>query len=151
MCIRDRTEYMVSQTYDLDFQDEVCKKLLEIFRLATQQQSYPDTAWFLVQPDEGIKQLCIGFVTERYAISENWANMHGIFVRHERERLHEIAHASILRLKKAFNDDRLELARRQLAAATAPAEQDALLGQIQKMKRIDQLLARELGIVVTGR
>lgn len=145
------TEYMVSQTYDLDFQDETCKAMLEIFRMATEQHSYPDTAWFLVQPNEGIRQLCIGFVTERYAISENWANMHGIFVRHERERLHEVAHASILRLKKAFNDNRLEQARRQLDTAAGPEEQDALLMQIQQMKRIDQLLAKELGIVVTGR
>ncbi|MFT4030884.1 MAG: DNA primase [Siphonobacter sp.] len=143
-------EYMVSQTYDLEFQTPLYKVFMDIFRAATEQEIYPDTNFFLGHPDELVQQTSIDFVSEKHPLSENWTKMHEIHVPHEREQLDKVAHGCILRLKKAFNDQRMHEMKVRLEEITEAAQQEELLMQFMKMKKIDQMLARELGIVITG-
>ncbi|WP_369804119.1 hypothetical protein [Siphonobacter sp. SORGH_AS_0500] len=143
-------EYMVGQTYDLEFETPVYQQFMAIFRAADQQQMYPDTNFFLNHTEELIQQTSIDFVSERHPLSENWAKMHEIYIPHERDLLDKIAHGCILRLKKAFNDQRMNEIKHKLTVVTQANEQEELLIQFMKMKRIDQALAKELGIVVTG-
>ncbi len=143
-------EYMVGQTYDLEFETPTYQQFMAIFRAADQQQMYPDTNFFLSHSEELIQQTSIDFVSERHPLSENWAKMHEIYIPHERDLLDKIAHGCILRLKKAFNDQRMDEIKQKLTIVTQANEQEELLIQFMKMKRIDQALAKELGIVVTG-
>lgn len=143
-------EYMVSQTYDLDFQTPLYQQFMDIFRAATQQEAYPDTNFFLSHSDAIIQEASIDFVSERHPLSENWEKMHEIYIPHERDQLDKVAHRCVLRLKKSFNDQRMHDIKQRLTEVTQANEQEELLMQFMKMKRIDQALAKELGIVVTG-
>ncbi|MBO9639003.1 MAG: DNA primase [Siphonobacter aquaeclarae] len=143
-------EYMVGQTYDLEFQTPVYRRFMEIFRAASQQELYPETQFFLGHEEEEILQTSIHFVTEKHPLSENWAKMHEIYIPHERERLGKDGYACILRLKKAFNNLRMAEVKQRLGLSAESAEQEELLMQFMKMKKIDQAISKELGIIVTG-
>lgn len=141
-------QYLLGEIGGLEFETPVYRTILGVARDASVRGEVPDAQDYLMHPDDAVRQECIGLVTQRYSLSENWKSLHDIHIPDERELLDRMAFSNLLRLKKAVNEQRMEAVKTALAQATEAAEQDRLLGQFMEMKRIDKALAGELGIVV---
>lgn len=141
-------QYLLGEIGGLEFETPVYRAIVNVAREAFNQSEVPDAQDYLLHPDETLRQEAIGLVTQRYSLSENWKSLHDIHVPDERELLDRLAFSNLLRLKKAFNEQRMEAVKIALAQATEATEQDRLLTQFMEMKRIDKALAGELGIVV---
>ncbi len=141
-------QYLLYEIGSLDFQTPVYQKILAEARAAFGRGQVPDAQEYLMHPDEAIRQECIGLVTQRYSLSTNWKDQHDIHIPDEAELLDKLAHSNLLRLKKAFNEQRMEAVKQALGQTADASEQDRLMGQFMEMKRIDKALASELGIVV---
>ncbi|MCY7350687.1 MAG: DNA primase [Cytophagaceae bacterium] len=143
-------QYLLDELGTLDFQTPTHQKILTYARQSFARGEVPDAQEFLGHPDEDIRQESIGLVTERYSLSDNWVQMHQIHTPNEIELLDRMAHGNLLRLKKAVNEQRLEAVKQALSQTADAGEQEALLTEFMKIKRIDKALASELGIVVAG-
>jgi DNA primase len=141
-------QYLLGEIGGLEFETPVYRTIVALARDAFARGEVPDAQEYLMHPDDGIRAECISLVTQRYSLSDNWKSLHDIHVPDERELLDRLAFSNLLRLKKAFNEQRMEAVKAALAQATEATEQDRLLGQFMEMKRIDKALAGELGIVV---
>lgn len=141
-------QYLLYEIGTLAFETPVYQRILAHARAAFERQEVPDAQEYLMHADEEIRQESINLVTQRYSLSENWKAKHDIDIVDETEILDRMAHTNLLRLKKAFNDQRMETVKQALGHTSDAAEQDALLGQFMEMKRIDKALSGELGIVV---
>ncbi len=141
-------QYLLYEIGTLAFETPVYQRILAHARAAFERQEVPDAQEYLMHPDEEIRQESINLVTQRYSLSENWKTQHDIDIVDEADILDRMAHTNLLRLKKAFNDQRMETVKQALGHTSDAAEQDALLGQFMEMKRIDKALSGELGIVV---
>lgn len=141
-------QYLLGEIGGMEFETPVYRAIVTIARDASARDEVPDAQDYLMHPDDDVRSECIGLVTQRYSLSDNWKSLHDIHIPDERELLDRMAFSNLLRLKKAFNEQRMEVVKTALAQATEAAEQDRLLGQFMEMKRIDRALAGELGIVV---
>jgi DNA primase len=140
--------YLLGEIPGLDFQTPAYQKILNYCRAQFLAGTPPDTQAYLAHPDELLQRTSIDFVTSRYDVSENWHSMHEIYVPKETDLLDRLAHTCVLRLKKAFNDQRMATLKQQLTETTDATAVEVLLMQFMDMKRIDRLLCDELGIVV---
>ena len=143
-------QYLLDELGTLEFQTPNHQKILTYARETFAQGRVPDAQDFLGHSDEDIRQESISLVTERYSLSDNWHQMHGIHTPDEVELLDRMAHGNLLRLKKAFNEQRLEVVKQALSQTSDAHEQEALLTEFMRIKRIDKALASELGIIVAG-
>lgn len=140
--------YLLGEIPGLEFQTPPYQKILGYCRQQFEQGTSPDAQEYLAHADEDIQRTSIDFVTSRYDVSENWHTMHEIYVPKETDILDKVAHSCVLRLKKAFNDQRMATLKQQLTQTTDATAVEVLLTQFMDMKRIDRLLCDELGIVV---
>lgn len=141
-------QYLLGEIGGLEFETPVYRAIVHVAREAFDRNEIPDAQDYLMHPDDAIRSESIGLVTQRYSLSDNWKGLHDIHIPDERELLDRLAFSNLLRLKKAFNEQRMEAVKTALGRAAEAAEQDRLLTQFMEMKRIDKALAGELGIVV---
>jgi len=141
-------QYLLGEIGGLEFETPVYRTIVSAARDASVRGETPDAQDYLMHPDDAVRAECIGLVTQRYSLSDNWKSIHDIHIPDERELLDRMAFSNLLRLKKAVNEQRMDAVKAALAQATEAAEQDRLLTQFMEMKRIDKALSGELGIVV---
>lgn len=142
------TDYVLHELRDLNFLTPIYQVILEYCRSAYAQGEVLDTQRYLIHDDELFRQEVIGLVTQRHFVSDNWHVMHQIWVPTEVDKLHDLAYTNILRLKKHYNELKMNEVKQGLAASTDPREQETLLTMYMQMKEIEKIIAKELGTVV---
>lgn len=142
------TDYVLHELRDLEFHTPLYQRILNLCREKYTLGEILDTQSYLIHDDEEIRQEIIGMVTQKHFVSDNWQTMHQIWVPTELDKLHDMAYTNILRLKKHYNELRMNEVRKNLTTTTDTQEQEYLLKEFMRLKEIEKIIAKELGIVV---
>ena len=64
--------YVLSELNDIEFESPLFSQILESFRTNFKEGRVLDTQYFIDHIDPEIQQMSIGFVSDKYELSENW-------------------------------------------------------------------------------
>jgi DNA primase len=140
--------FIVAELSDVVFEQTACKNFVEIYRQQVENGVLPDEQFFIHHPDKEIVDLAVDLLSTRYTLSENWYNMHRIFVHDEQMNMKGTILGAIFHLKKQKVSVILEKLRKDLQEADNATDQDILMGQYMQMKKIEKHIVDYLGSVI---
>ncbi|CAG5008040.1 DNA primase [Dyadobacter sp. CECT 9275] len=141
-------QYVLGEIEGIDFKDTVFNHLLTLFREHYSRNTVLSTDYFLNHHESQIRDLAIGWGTEKYELSELWKDKFEIFVPFETDVLDRTAFINILRLKKAFIEEKMKACQQQLLQAGTEEEEIAVMNEFMFYKGISMAAAKELGSVI---
>ncbi|MCE7068081.1 DNA primase [Dyadobacter sp. CY326] len=141
-------QYVLSEIDGIDFKDTVFHHLLVLFREHFNRNQVLPTDYFLHHHEPGIRNLTIDWLANKYELSELWSEKYEIFVPFETDVLDKTAFINILRLKKAFIEEKMKVCLQQAIHAKTEEEQTAVMSEFMHYKSISMAAAKELGSVI---
>ena len=140
--------FIIAELSDVNFDHPVCKQITEIYRREVENGVLPDEAYFIHHKDKAIVDLTINMLASKYSLSENWYEMHKITVNEEQVNMKATILGAIFHLKKHKVGKMLEDLRTQLQKAETEADQEILLNQYMRMKKVEKSISDFLGSVI---
>ncbi|WP_426584375.1 DNA primase [Mucilaginibacter sp. R-33] len=140
--------FIIAELSDVNFDHPVCKQITEIYRREVENGVLPDEAYFIHHKDKAIVDLTINMLASKYSLSENWYEMHKITVNDEQVNMKATILGAIFHLKKHKVGKMLEDLRTQLQKAETEADQEILLNQYMRMKKVEKSISDFLGSVI---
>ncbi|MET3610817.1 DNA primase [Mucilaginibacter rubeus] len=140
--------FIIAELSDVTFDHPVCKQITEIYRREVENGVLPDEAYFIHHKDKAIVDLTINMLASKYSLSENWYEMHRITVNDEQVNMKATILGAIFHLKKHKVGKMLEDLRTQLQKADTEADQEILLNQYMRMKKVEKSISDFLGSVI---
>lgn len=140
--------FIIQNLGDVSFEDELCEKIIEIYRTSIENGHLPMANQFLNHQDEQIANLAITLSTTPYSLSENWLVRHKIYVKDEAENLKAAVLGGLFHLKKKKIEKMLAKAMNEIKEETDPVNQEVLMARYAKMKHIEKVIAEHLGAVI---
>jgi DNA primase len=142
------SQYVLGEIQGIDFKDTVFSHLLTMFREHLGRNSVLPTEYFLNHHESEIRNMTIEWLTPKYELSELWSEKFEIYVPFETDVLDKTAFVNILRLKKAFVEEKMKACQQQQIQAKTVEEEIALMKEYLFYKGISMAAAKELGNVV---
>ncbi len=149
-------DFIVQDIVDdqLDFENEDCKTIFELFVKAKHGKHMPGPQFFTNHPQERIRKLAIDLLTTPYTLSKNWEDKHHIFVDLEEDILKTTVIQAVYAFKLRKLETMIELNQQQLKSAHENQDVDdnqmiKLLEANNHLKSIRSKFAKELNRVVT--
>lgn len=140
--------FIIAELSDVTFDHPVCKQIAEIYRREVENGVLPEEAYFIHHKDKAIVDLTINMLASKYSLSENWYEMHKITVNDEQVNMKATILGAIFHLKKHKVGKMLEDLRTQLQKADTEADQEILLNQYMRMKKVEKSISDFLGSVI---
>lgn len=140
--------FIVAELSDVEFDQSACKQFVEIYKQQLENGVLPDEQFFIHHPDKQIVDLTVDMLSTKYTLSENWYNMHKIFVHEEQMNMKAVILGAIFHLKKQKVGKILEQLRIDLKNAQNPTDQDIIMTQYMQMKKIEKHIVDYLGSVI---
>ncbi|MGV3603557.1 MAG: DNA primase [Dyadobacter fermentans] len=141
-------QYVLGQIEGIELKDPVYSHLLNLFRENFGKNNVLTTDYFLQHHEAEIRNLTIEWLTQKHELSELWKEKYEIYVPFETDVLDRTAFNNILRLKKAFVEEKMKTCIQNMAQAKTGEEQDAIMNEYQFYKGISMAAAKELGSVI---
>jgi DNA primase len=141
-------QYVLGEIEGIDFKDTVFSHLLTLFREHLGRNSILSTEYFLNHHEPEIRDMTIDWLTPKYELSELWSEKFEIYVPFETDVLDKTAFVNILRLKKAFVEEKMKACLQQQSQAKSVEEEIAVMTEYIFYKGISMAAAKELGSVV---
>jgi DNA primase len=143
------THYMIDELEGTEFQMPVFKQILDICKVELLHNKLLNPDFFLHHPDEEIQKIAIDFSTEKHNLSDLWKDKHEIRVSREVEMLEDLAYKNVLRLRKVYNDQKLNEVLTALEIADTSSDHiNELLAEFIQLKEIQKNISQELGTVI---
>jgi DNA primase len=142
------SQYVLGEIQGIDFRDTVFSHLLNLFREHLGRNSVLPTEYFLNHHESEIRNMTIEWLTPKYELSELWSEKFEIYVPFETDVLDKTAFVNILRLKKAFVEEKMKACQQQQNQAQSVDEEIAVMKEYLFYKGISMAAAKELGNVV---
>jgi len=140
--------FVIAELSDVEFDQPACKQFVEIYKQQLENGVLPDEQFFIHHPDKPIVDLSVDMLSTKYTLSENWYNMHKIFVHEEQMNMKAVILGAIFHLKKQKVGKILEQLRLDLKNAQDPTDQDIIMTQYMQMKKIEKHIVDYLGSVI---
>ncbi len=140
--------FIVQNLGDVTFENQLCKRIIDIYRLALEDGQLPTIKQFLSNPDDEIANLAITLSTSPYILSENWYNKHQIYVRDETLNLKATVLGGIYHLKKRKVDRILFDLMNELKEEKNAENQEILMGKYAQVKYVERTISKFLGSVI---
>ena len=140
--------YVLSEIPGVEFADPIYNHILQLFRENFHNKEILSTEYFLNHSEREIREITIGWASQNHELSEQWNSKFAIYVPIEEDVLDKSSFKFILRLKKAFVDEKISKCIEELKRVTDPDKQNTILKEWQKLKAMSMAAAEELGIVV---
>jgi DNA primase len=140
--------YVLSEIKDIDFKDPVFNHLLTLFRENFSRNILLDTSYFQNHREADIREMTIDWLTSKYELSELWSEKFEIYVPFEVDVLDKTAFINILRLKKAFTEEKMKVCHQDLLLAQSEEDQIVIMKEFMFYKGVSMAAAKELGSVV---
>lgn len=140
--------FIIGELADVEFENPVCRLFTEIYRQQVENGVLPDEQFFIHHADKSIVDITVTLITTRYTLSENWYEMHKIFVPDEQANMKATILGAIFHLKKQKVAKILDGLRSELQKTSAEAEQEILLSQYMHMKKVEKTISDFLGSVI---
>jgi len=141
-------QYVLGEIQDINFKDSVFSHLLTLFREHYNRNTVLATEYFLNHHEAEIRNLTIEWLTPKHELSELWSEKFEIYVPFETDVLDKTAFVNILRLKKAFIEEKMKICQQQQIQAKTVEEEIAVMKEYLFYKGISMAAAKELGSVV---
>jgi DNA primase len=141
--------YILDGLSEIEFQTEVYKRILEIFKAELQKSHIPDINYFLRSENDEIRDAVIEMVAFPHEISTNWAEKHKIFIPKEEELLDKVIYENLLRLRYRVIQKVIKDNLDELKNTASDADIDILMNKHRALKKTEMELAKILGIVVS--
>jgi len=140
--------FIVSELNDVTFENETCKKFVEIYQKELENGVLPDEQFFIHYDDKVVVDLTVTLIATKYTLSDNWYEMHKILVPDEQVNMRATILGAIFHLKKQKVSKILDGLRTELQNTTGEADQEILLNQYMHMKKVEKTISDYLGSVI---
>jgi DNA primase len=140
--------FIIAELSDIEFENETCKKFIELYRKELENGALPDEQHFIHYADKDIVDITVTLIASKYALSENWYEMHKIMVPDEQVNMRATVLGAIFHLKKQKVGKILDGLRSDLQKTVVETEQEILLGQYMYMKKVEKSISDYLGSVI---
>ena len=131
---------------EIVFNDPVNRKIFDVYDQALNGDQLPDDQYFITNEDEQVSQLAIDLLSSPYKL-DRWEK-HGIFVKHEEDKLKLTVQYAILRYKDLIIDARRKEIQDRIKEETDPDNQLILLKEKKKWDDLRVQINKLLGIVI---
>ncbi|EAY26346.1 DNA primase [Microscilla marina] len=141
--------FLLDEISEVKFETPIYAKMLEIFREKLKEDNIITADYFIQQHEnEEMKKAAVDLISERFEISENWVERHGIFVPKDEDILDSMVVKAILRLKlrhvrKMLTENSLKMNDAQTIEA-----QEAVMMLHMELKSLEKEIAERLGNVI---
>ena len=143
------TQYLLEELDGVLFQMPLFNKLMEICKTEFKNSNSLKPEFYLHHTDEEIQRFAIDCSSEKHNLSTTWKDRHEIKVTNEAEMLEDLAYKNVLRLRKVYNDQRLQESLDLMANFQGdPNDMNDLLMDFIKLKEIQKNISQELGTVI---
>jgi DNA primase len=140
--------FMIAELNDVEFENEVCKTFIELYSKEVENGVLPEEQHFIHHPNKEIVDLVVTLLATKYALSENWYEMHKILVPDEQANMKATILSAIFHLKMHKVGKMLENLRKELQTTEGEADQEILLNQYMRMKKVEKTISDYLGSVI---
>ncbi|MES2377663.1 MAG: DNA primase [Bacteroidota bacterium] len=140
--------FMVAELNDVEFDYPVVKKFIELYSKEVENGVLPEEQHFIHYPDKEIVDLVVTLITTKYTLSENWYEMHKILTSDEQANMKATILGAIFHLKMHKVGKMLDNLRKELQNAVTDEDQDILLNQYMRMKKVEKTISDYLGSVI---
>jgi DNA primase len=141
-------QYVLGQIDGIDFKDTLYQHLLTLFREHHSRNQVLPTDYFLHHHESEIREVTISWLTNKHELSELWAEKYEIYVPFETDVLDRTAFNNILRLKKAFIEEKMKVCLQRAVHAQTEEEQNTVMTEYMFYKSVSMAAAKELGSVI---
>lgn len=140
--------FIISELSDVEFENETCKKFVDIYRKELENGNLPDEQYFIHYADKDIQDITVTLITTKYTLSENWYEMHKILVPDEQVNMRATVLGAIFHLKKQKVGKILDGLRTELQNVAGEADEQVLMTQYMYMKKVEKTISDYLGSVI---
>jgi DNA primase len=140
--------FMIAELNDVDFEHPASKAFIEIYSKEVENGVLPEEQHFIHHPDKEIVDLVVTLIATKYTLSDNWYEMHKILVPDEQANMKATILGAIFHLKKQKVGKMLENLRNELQNTPGEADQEILLNQYMRMKKVEKTISDYLGSVI---
>ena len=140
--------FMIAELGDVEFEHAACRNFVAIYGREVENGVLPDEQLFIHHPDKDIVDLTVTQLATKYTLSDNWYEMHKILVPDEQVNMKATILGAIFHLKKQKVGKMLENLRNELQNAVEQADQEILLNQYMRMKKVEKTISDYLGSVI---
>jgi DNA primase len=140
--------FIIAELSDVEFEQADCKDFVAIYKQQLENGVLPEEKFFIHHESKPIVDLTIDLLATKYTLSENWYNMHRIFIHEEQMNMKPTILGAIFHLKKQKVGKILDQLRLDLQNAQEPADQDIIMSQYIQMKKIEKHIVDYLGSVI---
>lgn len=140
--------FMIAELSDVDFDHPASKTFIDIYSKEVENGVLPEEQHFIHHPDKDIVDLVVTLIATKYTLSENWYEMHKILVPDEQANMKATILGAIFHLKKQKVGKILENLRKELQTTEGEADQEILLNQYMRMKKVEKTISDYLGSVI---
>ncbi|MBE9585587.1 DNA primase [Mucilaginibacter sp. JRF] len=140
--------FMIAELSDVTFDSAVCKAFVEDYRREVENGVLPDEQHYIHHKEKGIVDLTVTMIATKYILSENWYDMHNISVPDEQVNMKATILGAIFHLKKHKVAQILENLRKELQNTPSEQDQEILLNQYMRMKKVEKHISDYLGSVI---
>lgn len=143
------TQYLLEELEGVLFQMPLLNKLMKICKNEFKNSNSLKPEFYLHHADEEIQRFAIDCSSEKHNLSTTWKDRHEIKVTNEAEMLEDLAYKNVLRLRKVYNDQRLQESLDLMANFQGdPNDMNDLLLNFIRLKEIQKNISQELGTVI---
>jgi len=143
------TQYLLEELDGVLFQMPLFNKLMEICKNEFKNSNSLKPEFYLHHTDEEIQRFAIDCSSEKHNLSTTWKDRHEIKVTNEAEMLEDLAYKNVLRLRKVYNDQRLQESLDLMANFQGdPNDMNDLLVNFIRLKEVQKNISQELGTVI---
>ena len=140
--------FMIAELNDVEFEQPACKTFVELYSKEVENGVLPEEQFFIHYPDKDIVDLTVTLIATKYTLSDNWYEMHRITVPDETANMKATILSAIFHLKMHKVGKLLENLRKELQTAQTAEEEDILMSQYMRMKKVEKSISDYLGSVI---
>ncbi|GAB3933156.1 DNA primase [Mucilaginibacter myungsuensis] len=141
--------FMIAELSDVEFDHPSCKQFIDIYKSEIDQGKLPDEQYFIHYHEKQVVDLTVDMIATRYMLSENWLDMHSIFVPGEELKLRAAVLGAIFHLKKQKVGKILNKLLADLQTSTSETDQEILQSQYIFMKKVEKKITEYFGTVIS--
>ena len=143
------TQYLLEELDGVLFQMPLFNKLMDICKTEFKNSNSLKPEFYLHHTDEEIQRFAIDCSSEKHNLSSTWKDRHEIKVTNEAEMLEDLTYKNVLRLRKVYNDQRLQESLDLMANFQGdPNDMNDLLVNFIRLKEVQKNISQELGTVI---
>jgi DNA primase len=140
--------FMIAELNDVEFEHPASKAFIEIYAREIENGVLPEEQHFIHHPNKDIVDLVVTLLATKYTLSENWYEMHKILVPDEQVNMKATILGAIFHLKMHKVGKILENLRNELQITESAADQEIILNQYMRMKKVEKTISDYLGSVI---